>query len=112
MQKDLLSKKGAAEAAEAINRARAYRFLTKPWRAEDVLAAVAQASDHVYHKRAARKLLDLVVQRNQELETALDDLKATQQGLLHLGLGESQRRRFCEKLEQQMLAACLFEAGK
>jgi signal transduction histidine kinase len=68
----------------AINRARAYRFLTKPWEADTVLSAVAQASDHVYHKRATRKLMELLVQRNTELETALDDLRATQQQLLHL----------------------------
>ncbi|MBM4320412.1 MAG: HAMP domain-containing histidine kinase, partial [Deltaproteobacteria bacterium] len=68
----------------AINRARAFRFLTKPWRAEEVLAVLTQASQQVYQRRAILRLVGQLNQRNVQLQTTLDDLRATQQHLLHL----------------------------
>lgn len=68
----------------AINRAQAFRFLTKPWRTEEILAALRQASQHVFQVRAIARLVEQLGQRNEQLQEALDDLRATQQHLLHL----------------------------
>ncbi len=68
----------------AINRAQVFRFLTKPFDAELVLRSVVEASDHVYHHRAIAGLVSLVTSRNDDLAKALEDLRAAQQGLLHL----------------------------
>ena len=69
---------------EAINRAGAFRFLTKPWDADDIRMAVAQASAHVYQRRAIVRLVDLLSVRNEELGLALQDLKSAQDRMLHL----------------------------
>jgi len=42
----------------AINRARVFRFLKKPWQPEDILEAVRQASEHVYQTRAIQRLVE------------------------------------------------------
>jgi len=68
----------------AINRAQVFRFLTKPFDAELVLRSVVEASDHVYQHRAIAGLVSLVTARNDDLGKALEDLRAAQQGLLHL----------------------------
>jgi len=75
----------------AINRAQVFRFLTKPWEAHDVLAAVAQASAHVHQRRAIARLVEIVANRNEELAAAMDELQltmgqlqTTQQQMLHL----------------------------
>lgn len=68
----------------AINEAGVYRFLTKPWQASAIQDAVARACSHVYQMRAIRRLVDLVSTRNEELARTLDELRATQQMLLHL----------------------------
>ena len=68
----------------AINRARVFRFLTKPWEAQQVLAAVEQASRHVYQRRAIEQLVSMLARRNEELLAATEALKASQQQMLHL----------------------------
>lgn len=68
----------------AINDAHVFRFLRKPWQPEDVLAAVAAASDTIMYQRAARKLLDLLSKRSVELQRTLNELQATQQSLLQM----------------------------
>src|SRR2546430_802972 len=40
----------------AINRARVFRFLKKPWQPEDILEAVRQACEHVYQSRTIPRL--------------------------------------------------------
>lgn len=69
---------------EAINRAGAFRFLTKPWDADDIRVAAAQASAHVYQRRAIIRLVDLLSVRNEELGLALQDLQSAQDRMLHL----------------------------
>src|SRR2546421_12250810 len=68
----------------AINRARVFRFLKKPWQPDDILEAVRQASEHVYQTRAIQKLVGLLAKRTQELDTSLGEVRKTQRQLLHL----------------------------
>jgi signal transduction histidine kinase len=75
----------------AINRARAFRFLRKPWEPDEVLDAVAKASEHVYQRRAIERLLELLSKRNRELShrseelaNALQQLRGAQESMLHL----------------------------
>ena len=42
----------------AINQAQVFRFLKKPWQAEDVFEALAQASRMVYQERAIQHLVE------------------------------------------------------
>jgi signal transduction histidine kinase len=68
----------------AINRARVFRFLKKPWQPDDILEAVRQASEHVYQTRAIQKLVAMLAKRTQELDTSLAQAKSTQRQLLHM----------------------------
>lgn len=68
----------------AINRARVFRFLKKPWQPNDILEAVRQASEHVYQTRAIQKLVALLARRTQELDASLAEVRKTQRQLLHL----------------------------
>ena len=68
----------------AINRARVFRFLKKPWQPDDILEAVRQASEHVYQTRAIQKLVALLAKRTQELDVSLQEVRKTQRQLLHL----------------------------
>lgn len=68
----------------AINRAGAFRFLTKPWNQDEIRMAVADATAYVYQRRAIERLVALVARRNDELAKALDDLRLAQDRMLHL----------------------------
>lgn len=68
----------------AINKARVFRHLKKPWDAEELLAAVDQAREHVRSVRMNQKLLELLSERGEELAAALDELRNTQQKMLHM----------------------------
>jgi len=75
----------------AINRARAFRFLKKPWEPSEVQQVVAQASDHVFQRRAIERLLDLLsrrttelAHRSDELAGTIDELRGAQEKMLHL----------------------------
>ena len=68
----------------AINRARVFRFLKKPWQPDDILEAVRQASEHVYQTRAIRRLVGLLAKRTDELDASLVEVRRTQSQLLHL----------------------------
>ena len=68
----------------AINRARVFRFLKKPWQPDDILEAVRQASEHVYQTRAIQKLVSLLARRTEELDASLAQAKSTQRQLLHM----------------------------
>ena len=69
---------------DAINRARVFRHMHKPWEPEDLLGAVAQASAMVHHRRLNTALLDELTTRSDALRVALDKVEATQQQMLHL----------------------------
>lgn len=68
----------------AINRARVFRFLKKPWQPDDILEAVRQASESVYQTRAIQRLVALLANRTKELDTSLQEVRKTQRQLLHL----------------------------
>ena len=68
----------------AINIARVFRFMTKPFERHEMLMAVAQASQDVYQRRAIMRLVDLLSKRNEELNRAMTDLTAAQQHMLHM----------------------------
>src|SRR5712691_3524329 len=68
----------------AINRARVFRFLKKPWQPDDILEAVRQASEHVYQTRAIRRLVGLLAKRTEELTASLGQVKSAQRQLLHM----------------------------
>ncbi len=68
----------------AINRARAFRYLRKPWQPEEVLAAVSQACRMVFHQRAVARVLELLAKRTDELATTLVELQEAQKNMLHL----------------------------
>jgi signal transduction histidine kinase len=68
----------------AINRARVFRFLKKPWQPDDILEAVRQASENVYQTRAIQKLVALLAKRTEELDASLATVKTAQSQLLHM----------------------------
>lgn len=68
----------------AINRAGAFRFLTKPWNPDEIRMAVADATAYVYQRRAIERLVALVARRNDDLAKALEDLHLAQDRMLHL----------------------------
>lgn len=68
----------------AINRAAVFRFLKKPWEPEDILEAIARASEHVSQQRTIQQLVGLLAHRTDELGRSLDELKTSQCQLLHL----------------------------
>jgi signal transduction histidine kinase len=68
----------------AINRARVFRFLKKPWQPDDILEAVRQASEHVYQARAIQKLVTLLAKRTKELDASIQEIRSTQRQLLHM----------------------------
>ena len=68
----------------AINRARVFRFLKKPWQPDDILEAVRQASEHVYQGRSIKRLVGLLAQKTEQLNASLEQIKGAQQQLLHM----------------------------
>lgn len=69
---------------DAINRARVFRHLHKPWEPEDLLGAVAQASAMVQQRRLNAQLIAKLAAKSDELKAAIDELRATQERMLHL----------------------------
>jgi signal transduction histidine kinase len=68
----------------AINRARVFRFLKKPWQPDDILEAVRHASEHVHQTRAIQRLVALLARRTEELDASLAQVRNAQTQLLHL----------------------------
>lgn len=68
----------------AINRARVFRFLKKPWQPDDILEAVRQAGEHVYQTRAIQRLVALLAKRTDDLDASLVEIRRTHSQLLHL----------------------------
>lgn len=68
----------------AINRARVFRHMKKPWDPDELLAAVAQASEHVHQSRLNMRLVNLLARRSDELAASVEELRAAQQQILHM----------------------------
>jgi putative nucleotidyltransferase with HDIG domain len=62
-------------AVSAINRARVYRFITKPWKPRDVRRTFAQAAEQVRLTRENARLGQLIAEQNAELERINRDLE-------------------------------------
>ncbi|MCC6528349.1 MAG: response regulator [Polyangiaceae bacterium] len=67
-------------AAEAINRANVYRFLTKPWERSDLRAAVKDAAEQNRMRLEHRRFSALLANRNVELQDMTRVLDAEVQG--------------------------------
>jgi len=67
---------------EAINSGLVYRYVVKPWDAEDLKITVRQAFERYEILRQNRLLTEQLVIKNKELHANLEELKATQQKLL------------------------------
>src|SRR5260370_18518880 len=67
------------EAVEAINRGQVYRYLFKPWRADDLMETLKSAAHTFVVERAHEELLieleNRVAQRTRELEEANQELE-------------------------------------
>src|SRR5213080_2897385 len=68
----------------AINRARVFRFVKKPWQPDDILEAVRQASEHVYQTRAIQRLVEMLAKRTSELDASIVQVRSAQRQLLHM----------------------------
>jgi signal transduction histidine kinase len=68
----------------AINRAKVFRYLRKPWEPAEILQAIEQASELVTQRRIINKLVTLLAHRSDELTGSLEQLKAQRQMLLDL----------------------------
>ncbi len=71
----------------AINEAQAFRFLRKPWKAEDVIEAIGQARLHVQQTRTIAQLVRTLEARNAQLRDTITELSHAQQELLRAERG-------------------------
>ena len=62
-------------AIDAINRGAVYRFLTKPWQDEELVATVRQAVSHYQLVTENRRLAALTAQQNEELRDLNQNLE-------------------------------------
>src|SRR2546428_3252771 len=62
----------------AINRARVFRFLKKPWQPEDILEAVRQACEPGYQSRTIQRPGPLLPPRTEELAAPLAVVQSPQ----------------------------------
>lgn len=65
----------------AIRGARLYRFLPKPWKSEELRAAVTEAVQSYLHHQEMTTRTAQLQQINQELQQSIDALKQTEQEL-------------------------------
>lgn len=67
---------------EAVNRGAVHRFLLKPWEAEEMRAAVADAMELKANRAALRRIVAALDARRAELQRNLRDLRRAQARLL------------------------------
>jgi class 3 adenylate cyclase/CheY-like chemotaxis protein len=84
-----------AEALMAsINAASVYHFLLKPWDPNELLHTVRRGVERYELARERERLLGALSSRNAELETALGDLRAAQDGLVREASLRAQLERY------------------
>lgn len=83
------------DAVEAINRGQVYRYLFKPWRAEELLQTLRDASHGLQLERNNAELLAELKRLNQELEGRVQDRTRELEEANHL---LKQRNQMLEKL--------------
>src|SRR5262245_17286720 len=99
------------EAVDAINRSQVYRYLFKPWRAEDLLETLHSAAHSFIVERAHEELLveleNRVAQRTKELEEANHELEQKNKMLEKLALTDPltgvPNRRAMDRLAEREL---------
>ena len=99
------------EAVDAINRSQVYRYLFKPWRAEDLLETLHSAAHSFIFERAHEELLveleNRVAQRTKELEEANHELEQKNKMLEKLALTDPltglPNRRAMDRLTEREL---------
>jgi len=99
------------EAVDAINRSQVYRYLFKPWRAEDLLETLHSAAHSFIVERAHEELLveleNRVAQRTKELEEANHELEQKNKMLEKLALTDPltglPNRRAMDRLTEREL---------
>jgi diguanylate cyclase (GGDEF)-like protein len=99
------------EAVEAINRSQVYRYLFKPWRAEDLMETLNSAAHTFIVERAHEELLveleNRVAQRTRELEEANHELEQKNKMLEKLALTDPltglPNRRAMDRLTEREL---------
>jgi diguanylate cyclase (GGDEF)-like protein len=99
------------EAVEAINRSQVYRYLFKPWRAEDLMETLQSAAHTFVVERAHEELLveleNRVAQRTKELEEANRELEQKNKMLEKLALTDPltglPNRRAMDRLTEREL---------
>ncbi len=79
---------------KAVNEAKLYRYIPKPWEPEDLILTIQEAIKSFYQEKQLeeqhQRLLEMnqtleqkVTERTQELSNTLEELKATQLQLVH-----------------------------
>jgi two-component system sensor histidine kinase/response regulator len=68
---------------QSINRCAVYRFLLKPWEPAQLRHTINAALEHKYARQGITMLVDELRRKKSELETALADLRASQEKVLH-----------------------------
>jgi signal transduction histidine kinase len=68
----------------AINRANVFRFIRKPWEPAEILHELEQASAQVAQRRTVERLVTLLAERSEALDSSLKQLRAQQEALLNL----------------------------
>jgi len=99
------------EAVEAINRGQVYRYLFKPWRADDLMETLKSAAHTFVVERAHEELLieleNRVAQRTRELEEANHELEQKNKMLEKLALTDPltglPNRRAIDRLAEREL---------
>lgn len=69
---------------QAINEAKVFRFLTKPFDIGDLVRTVREAQEMVFYRRAVTGLLERLAVRNEDLTRTLQELREAQQRMLHM----------------------------
>jgi len=69
---------------QAINEAKVFRFLTKPFAIDEMVRTCREAQEMVFYRRAIAGLLERLSARNEELSRALQELQDAQQRMLQM----------------------------
>jgi diguanylate cyclase (GGDEF)-like protein len=83
------------EAVEAINRGQVFRYIVKPWRAEELLETLRTAAHTVLLERSNAQLLEELQRLNQELERRVQQRTAELEEANH---ELEQKNKMLEKL--------------
>lgn len=69
---------------QAINEAKVFRFLTKPFDIGHLVQTFREAREMVFYRRAVAGLLEKLAARNEDLTRTLQELREAQERMLHM----------------------------